>query len=60
MQNSVRILKLDIDKSPAMANAFEVQSVPTLILFHKGKIVWRQSGVVQANMLENIISQHTA
>lgn len=60
MQDNVRILKLDVDKNPAMADAFQVQGVPTLILFHKGKMVWRQSGVVQAKTLENIIRQHTA
>lgn len=60
MQDQVRILKLDVDKNPAVANAFQVQGVPTLILFHKGKMLWRQSGVVQAKMLENIIRQHTA
>ena len=58
MQDSIRILKLDVDKSPAMANAFQVQGVPTLILFHKGKIIWRQSGAVSLNVLDNIIRQH--
>ena len=57
MGDKVKIIKIDIDKSPAAANAFQVQSVPTLILFQKGKIVWRQSGVVQAPQLENIIKQ---
>lgn len=60
MGDSIRILKLDVDKNPAVANAFQVQGVPTLILFRRGKMLWRQSGVVQAKMLENIIRQHTA
>lgn len=60
MQDDIRILKLDVDKNPAVANAFGVQGVPTLILFHKGQMLWRQSGVVQANVLENIIRQRTA
>lgn len=59
MKDSIRILKLDVDKNPAMANAFQVQGVPTLVLFHKGRMLWRQSGVVAANVLENIIRQHT-
>ena len=58
MKDSVRILKLDVDKNPAVAEAFGIQGVPTLILFNKGQMVWRQSGVVQANVLENIIKQH--
>ncbi len=56
--DKVRILKVDIDKSPAAANAFQVQSVPTLMLFKKGKGLWRQSGVVPAAQLEKIISAH--
>jgi len=57
MGDKIRIIKIDIDKSPAAANAFQVQSVPTLILFQRGKPLWRQSGVLQAPQLENIIKQ---
>jgi thioredoxin 1 len=58
MKGSIRILKLDVDKNPTMANAFQVRGVPTLVLFHQGSIRWRQSGLVAANVLENIIRQH--
>lgn len=59
MGDKVRILKVDIDKSPATANALQIQSVPTLLLFKSGQTLWRQSGVVQAAELERIISPHT-
>ena len=49
MGDKLRILKIDIDKSPVAANAYQVQSVPTLMLFQKGKSLWRQSGVLQAS-----------
>ena len=58
MGSKVRILKIDIDKSPAAANSFQVQSVPTLILFQNGKTLWRKSGVIQATQLEKIFEQH--
>jgi thioredoxin 1 len=58
MQDKIRILKIDVDKNGAVAEAFQIQGVPTLILFCKGQMLWRQSGVVQANALENIIKQH--
>jgi len=57
--DKLRILKIDIDRNPAVASNFQVQSVPTLILFQKGKILWRQSGVVQAAQLQKIISDHS-
>lgn len=57
MGDKVRILKIDIDKSPTAANALYIQSVPTLMLFQKGKPVWRKSGVLQATQLQKIIEQ---
>lgn len=56
---SANIIKIDIDKNPNAANAFQVRSVPTLILFKEGKVVWKQAGVVPANQLQQIIMQHT-
>lgn len=52
------IIKVDIDQSPAAAQAYQVQAVPTLILFKQGKIVWRKSGVVPAAELQQIIQTH--
>jgi thioredoxin 1 len=59
MGDKVRIIKIDIDQSPAAAHAYQVQSVPTLLLFQEGKQLWRQSGVIPAVQLEKIIEQHT-
>ncbi len=59
MSDKIRIIKIDIDKSPAAAKAYQVQSVPTLVLIQKGRTLWRQAGVLQANQLKNIIEIHT-
>ena len=53
------IVKIDIDKNQAAAAAFQISSVPTLMLFKKGQVLWRQSGVVPAQELERLIQQHS-
>lgn len=50
------IIKIDVDKNPAAAAAYQVRGVPTLILFKKGQILWKQSGVVQANELKRLLN----
>ncbi len=59
MGEKVTILKVDIDKNPKVAAAYRIQSVPTLILFQKGAVTWRKSGVVQARDLQSIIQQNS-
>ena len=46
------VLKVDVDKNPAAAQAYEVRGVPTLAIFKKGVLVWRQAGVISAGQLE--------
>ncbi len=52
----IRILKIDVDKNTAVAQAFGIQGVPTLILFKQGNIAWRQSGAMNLSQLENSLN----
>ncbi len=56
--DSIRIIKLDVDKNENLSMIYRIQSVPTLMLFRKGEVVWRQSGALSLNELKTIISQH--
>jgi len=53
------IIKIDIDKNQQAAEQFQIRGVPTLILFKDGQVKWRQSGVVPANTLVQVINQHS-
>jgi thioredoxin 1 len=55
MGESTTIPKVDVDKNPEVSKQFNIQGVPTLILFQKGAVKWRQSGVIQASQLKGII-----
>jgi len=47
----ITVIKIDVDKNPSVAEAFQIQGVPTLMIFKDGRIVWRQSGVIPAVQL---------
>ena len=57
--DSIRIVKLDVDKNDALAAAYRIQSVPTLMLFRSGQVVWRQSGAMRLSDLKAIINQYS-
>ncbi len=56
---TVSIVKIDIDKNPEVAVKYNVKSVPTLVIFKKGEIRWRQSGVFPANDLERLLKENS-
>jgi thioredoxin 1 len=56
--DNIKIIKIDIDKNPQLAQQFQIQGVPTLILFKGGQIKWRQSGVVPVNALVSVLNEH--
>jgi thioredoxin 1 len=58
LKDAVKIIKVNVDQHQDLASHFMVRGVPTLMLFKKGKMLWRQSGVLSAKDLTEIINNH--
>jgi thioredoxin 1 len=58
MNDRIRIIKIDIDKNRELAMENNIRSVPTLMLFQDGKMLWSGVGVVTTNYLENVINNN--
>jgi thioredoxin 1 len=58
MQDDVKIVKIDVDRNAQLASQLQVQGVPTLMLYQKGKLLWRQSGFMHASQLQKVIEQY--
>ena len=55
-----KIVKLEVDENPTTSGKFNVLSIPTLMIFKKGKLVWQGVGLHQKNVLMSELSKHLA
>ncbi|MBK7689924.1 MAG: thioredoxin [Bacteroidetes bacterium] len=53
--DNATIVKIDVDKNPSIARDYHIQGVPTLMIFKEGRQLWKQSGVVPAPRLSEIL-----
>jgi len=58
VKDQATIIKIDVDKNPAVAAQFGIRSVPTLMIFKNGTVKWKRSGVFSSNELEHLIRQN--
>mgnify|MGYP003850553805 CR=1 FL=1 len=58
LKDEVKIIKINVDQHQDLASEFMVRGVPTMLLFKKGQLLWRQSGVMSRNDLVKIIREH--
>ncbi len=54
----IRILKVDVDRNPAIAQKHQIRNVPTLMVFKKGKVIFRQAGVIPAPQLVQMVQAY--
>ena len=59
MGDGIRIIKIDVDNNEEISSQYNIQSVPTLMLFKNGDVVWRESGARSLNELKIIIAKHS-
>ena len=55
--DTVKILKIDVDKNQALANKFQVRGVPAFMIFKNGKQIWKGSGVQPLHELKNQLNK---
>jgi len=60
LKGQLRVIKIDIDKNVKVAQQLEIRGVPTFALFHRGKQLWRQSGMMTLGQLKQVVNIHLA
>ena len=54
----IRVIKIDVDQNNEISNRYQIQSVPTLMIFKNGNLLWKHSGVVSKNQLVSVLKQN--
>ncbi|MFY0606960.1 MAG: thioredoxin [Cyclobacteriaceae bacterium] len=55
--DGVNIVKVNVDKNNKAATKYGIKSIPTLLLFKNGKILWRKAGVAQSAEIKQAIKK---
>jgi thioredoxin 1 len=59
VEGQARVVKINVDKNAEAAQAYNISGIPTFMIFKKGKVLWRQSGMVDKTTLLNALKQHS-
>ena len=55
--NSAKVLKINVDKNPAVSQAYKIQSIPTLMIFKNGQLLWRKAGTMSAHQISETVKK---
>ena len=58
LRENVRIIKVNVDKNPAIATRYHIRSIPTVIIFKNGEPQWTGVGLRPAKELKSVLRQH--
>lgn len=56
--DDLKIVKIDVDRNPKLATKYKISGVPTLMLFKKSELKWRQSGVLSLPQLKSVVEKY--
>ncbi len=56
--DKAKVIKIDVDKNQDLAEALRIKAVPTLIIYKKGQMVWRQTGELDANAIVLTVQEY--
>lgn len=59
VKDTAKVVKIDVDRNRALSQQMKVMGVPTFILFQKGEVKWRQSGMISAQALTEVIEKYS-
>lgn len=52
------IIKVDVDKNPKIAGRYMIQNVPTVMIFKRGQMVFKQSGLMMEGQILSELNKH--
>ena len=58
LRQNVKIIKVDVDKNPLIVSKYQVQSIPTVIVFKNGKPCWTGVGLRPAHEIKSVLLEH--
>ena len=53
-----KVIKIDVDKNQKLSEAIRVRVLPTFMIYKFSEMVWRQSGIQDANTLISLLKDH--
>jgi thioredoxin 1 len=55
--DKAKVIKIDVDKNQELAEALRIKGVPTLMIYKEGRMIWRQSGELDANTIIGLVQE---
>ncbi len=58
LAGKVKVAKINVDEAAELASEYNIISIPTLVLFHQGKVVKQQIGAVPRKILDQMLADY--